>query len=153
MKYVLSIFFVWFFAGNVFSQPVPEKVENIHFLVTFGPQAPPQRGDPYHRQEIFLIIPKEYSGSFYVRIFDPETGGKQDEVHGKNENATRFSVIGGTSAADPGYEQSQDVLASKTFHSGQKYDGKWYSMGPFKPAYGYFPKDLMPISSRLWQKD
>ena len=61
-----------------YSQPVPNVDENIPYLMTFGPQAETSWGDDDFSQAFFFFIPDEYDQPFFIRVFDPDTGGEID---------------------------------------------------------------------------
>ena len=39
--------------------------------------------------------PKDYTKPFYIRVFDPDCGGENDEIQGEFNTKTKFSVYGG----------------------------------------------------------
>ena len=57
------------------SQPVPAKDENIPYLVTFGGDADKSWGDDDFCQIFFFKIPFTQKEPFYLRVYDPGTGG------------------------------------------------------------------------------
>jgi len=134
----------------IFAQPIPSPVENIPFLVTFGSNADKSWGDDDFSQTFFISIPKTHKGPFFIRVYDPGTGGAYDEGKGAFNTKTKFSVYGGRGCitnkdaknVNPtGNYKSGNLLATKTF--GNDYDKKWYAFGPFNltsgeyvPAYG-----------------
>ena len=72
MKFIPALtFIVHITSFNLFSQPVPGEDENIEFLVTFGRQGETSWGDDDFSQTWFFAIPKDYTGRFYIRVFDP----------------------------------------------------------------------------------
>jgi len=130
-------------AMNVFSQAVPAVEENIPYLVTFGSEADKSWGDDDFCQTFFFVVPTTYKDPLYIRVFDPGTSGKYDEVKGGFNTKTKFSVYGGKGcvtnkdarAADPvGEYKSGNLLASKSFTN--ELDGQWYTFGPFNPTTG-----------------
>ena len=78
MKTILIILGCLYFTVS-YSQPVPAKDENIPYLVTFGKDADRSWGDYELCQIFFCRIPFSCKSPFYVRIFDPDTGGAIDE--------------------------------------------------------------------------
>ena len=66
-----------------FSQPVPNVEENIPHLMTFGKLAETSWGDDDFSQAFFFLIPEEYDQPFFIRVFDPDTGGEIDEIAGE----------------------------------------------------------------------
>ncbi|MCX6294791.1 MAG: hypothetical protein NTX97_01785 [Bacteroidetes bacterium] len=131
--------------SNCIAQQVPAVEENIPFLVTFGKDGAKSWGDDDFSQTYFFVIPKFQVQPIYIRVFDPETSGENDEKKGEFNTKTKFSVYGGKEAftnkdvrlKDPGGNyKSGNLLASKTFISSEVYDGEWYTFGPFNPTEG-----------------
>lgn len=127
------------------AQAVPAPEENIPFLVTFGKEAKKSYGDDDNCQTFFFSIPKTYSKPFYIRIFDPETGGKNDEAVNKFNTTTLFSLYGGKGCVteqdarevDPmGQYKSGNLLYKKEFGNEIKHDNKWVTLGPFNAQQG-----------------
>jgi hypothetical protein len=134
---------------KVSSQAVPGKDENIPFLVTFGKEGKTSWGDDDFSQIFFFSIPHDFTQQFYIRVFDPECGGENDEIQGDFNSKTLFSVYGGKGADPEQHEESRgllkglnyktgNLLASKVFGTEAKYDNKYYSFGPFNPTEGEF---------------
>ncbi|MGI9544054.1 MAG: hypothetical protein ACR2MX_12425 [Cyclobacteriaceae bacterium] len=149
VKYIIYVFLVFVFihlgAANAFCQAVPSEAEKIDYLVTFGKDAPGSWGDDDHMQVFFVSLPTDSKAPFFIRVFDPDVGGTVDQRNGTFKGETKFSVYGGAKAfSSPGaksFNQDQSaysgiLLATKTFGQEQKYDGKWYTFGPFNPAQG-----------------
>lgn len=131
------------------SQPVPSKEENIPFLVTFGKQGETSWGDDDFYQIWFFAIGKDYTQPFYIRVFDPDTGGENDEIQGEFNTRCLFSIYGGNGVDPEKNEESKGLLsgmnykggtllASKVFGSEARYDNKYYTFGPFNPTAGDF---------------
>ena len=127
------------------AQQVPAKDENIPFLVTFGKNAATHWCDDDHSQVFFFTIPYDYDEPFYIRVFDPECGGENDEVNVKFNTLTRYSVYGGSECyshpdaqnTEPlGNYKSGTVLTSKVFSNKTEYDNQWATLGPFNPKTG-----------------
>lgn len=128
----------------MYAQPVPAEEENIPFLVTFGNEAKTSYGDNDFKQTFYFSIPKDFKKPFYIRVFDPDVGNKHDEIIGRSNTKTKFTVYGGKGCISnrnvkrghPG-----NLLATKTFDDKTTYDNKWYTFGPFNPSQGeYSPK-------------
>lgn len=144
--------FILLFLSSLCStaQPVPAKEENIPFLVTFGKDASSSYGDDDNCQIFFFTIPKDYTKPFYIRIFDPDIGGKYDEVNGSNKkfnSTTRFSLYGGNGCItekdavgiEPvGNFKSGNLIVSYSFSTDESIDDTWFTLGPFNPAEGEF---------------
>ncbi len=128
-----------------FAQQVPSNDEKIPFLCTFGKSSDPNWGDDDFVQTFFFVIPQTEKNPVYIRVFDPEVGGKNDEIHGSYNSKTRFSVYGGKGAiSNPdakkntptGNYKSGIELSSKVFTGDTANDNKWYTFGPFNPVEG-----------------
>jgi hypothetical protein len=130
-------------------QKVPGDDENIPWLVTFGKNGDTSWGDDDFSQTWFYAIPKDYKGKFYIRVFDPDTGGENDEGKGDWDTKMKYTVYGGKGVdpEKPGNEDSRGiqptgkynsgtVLASQVFGNDKKYDGNYYTFGPFNPSEG-----------------
>ena len=142
------------FAGSpgqaeLFGQAVPGKDENIPFLVTFGKEGETSWGDDDFYEIFFFLIPTDFKQQFYIRVFDPETGGENDEIQGEFNTRTMFSVYGGKGVDPDKNEESKGLmnkpnykggtlLASQTFGREPRYDNKYYTFGPFNPTSGDF---------------
>jgi hypothetical protein len=130
-----------------YTQSAPAVDENIPFLVTFGKNAPTSWGDDDFVQTFFFLIPEKFSSPIYIRVFDPDIGGKNDEQNGAWDTQCSFSVYGGkkcwseeaAQAPHPiGNYKSGNLLATKTFGENPKYDDAWYTFGPFNPKEGEY---------------
>jgi len=142
---ITSVFLLWI--PIVSSQPVPAKEENIPFLVTFGANSDKSWGDDDFCQIFFFVIPKDYKQPIFIRVFDPDIGGKYDEKKGVFDTKTKFSVYGGKGCItnkdaqniDPvGNYKSGNLLCSKTFGNNSKYDDKWFTFRPISPTEGEY---------------
>jgi len=60
------------------AQAVPNPVEKIENVVTFGPQALGAWGDDDYTQTFFFLVPTTRREPFYIRLFDPDCGGMLD---------------------------------------------------------------------------
>ncbi len=139
----------FYLAGH--SQPVPAKDENIPYLVTFGGNSDRSWGDFDFCQIFFFKIPFSSKEPFYIRVFDPDTGGALDEQKGEFNTATRFSIYGGKgtwsekdarSVHPSGNFDSGNLLDTKSFSNDKVYDQKWYTFGPFNPLEGESTEEL-----------
>ncbi|NOZ48131.1 MAG: hypothetical protein GXO79_15340 [Chlorobi bacterium] len=147
-----SFIFSVFFYGKINGQPVPSLEENIDFLVTFSRDASATWGDDDHIQIHFLAIPKDYKGNVFISIFDPDIGGKYDQLNGsKFDSFTKFSLYGGEGAYSnedarninpKGNYNSGIQLGSKKFGVSTIYDDQWFTFGPINPKEGEFDKAL-----------
>ncbi|TFH25971.1 MAG: hypothetical protein E4H10_08390 [Bacteroidia bacterium] len=130
----------------VYPQPVPNVDENIPYLMTFGNKAETSWGDDDFSQTFFFLIPDDYDQPFFIRVFDPDTGGEIDEVSPGGFN-TRcvYEIFGGegnwsdddAQEVDPKFNyKSGTLLASRAFAENPRYDNDWFTFGPFNPAQG-----------------
>ncbi|HYG51959.1 MAG TPA: hypothetical protein VD905_13700, partial [Flavobacteriales bacterium] len=76
MKKNITIVMLAFFTGNAATQQLPGLEENIPFMVTFSKNADKSWGDDDFCQIAFMVIPKTQKSAVYLRIFDPDVGGK-----------------------------------------------------------------------------
>src|SRR5690606_7220466 len=98
LKFILLFSGLLLGTGNCLKlsgQAVPGREENIPFLVTFGRLGETSWGDDDFYQVFFFTVPKEYTGQFFIRIFDPDVGGEHDEIQGEFNTRTFFGVYGG----------------------------------------------------------
>jgi len=134
----------------VYSQPVPNVEENIPFLMTFGGDSETSWGDDDFSQAFFFQIPKDYNQPFFIRVFDPDTGGEIDEIQGEFNTRCVFEVYGGVGNwSDPAAKETSPVgnyksgtlLATRTFGENPRYDNQWFTFGPFNPTQGEFSEE------------
>ena len=132
---------------SISGQPVPGADENIPYLMTFGRNGQTSWGDSDFSQTFFFTIPKDHKEPFYIRIFDPDTGGEHDEINGIWNTRMLYSLYGGAQAythpdaqtGDPiGNYKSGTLLASRAFTQDPAFDNKWFSFGPINPTEGEF---------------
>lgn len=143
--YILFIIILLSVRLSVYSQNAPAIDENIPYLVTFGGNAVTSYGDDDFLQIFFCFIPASQIKPFYIRVYDPDTGGDIDEQVGdKFNSAINFSVYAGkcwsniasTNTVNKDNFKSGYLLSSKSFGVDPKYNKKWYSFGPFNPSEG-----------------
>jgi hypothetical protein len=151
LKNTILILTVCLMYANGYSQRVPNESESIDYMITFGKDAPSSTGDDDHVQIFFFIIPKAYDQPFYVRVYDPDTGGNHDELKSAYNTKCKFTLFGGEGAfsnedarkTNPvANMKSGNIVASKIFGSEEDYDSKWYTFGPFNPAEGEFSEEV-----------
>jgi hypothetical protein len=127
------------------AQQAPSPDEKIPYACTFGREAEKNWGDDDFAQTFFFVVPEAYKKPVYIRIFDPEVGGSNDENHGPYNTKCRFSVYGGLRAHSHPDAKGQDpvgdyksgfLLSTKTFSNEKTYDNEWYTLGPFNPVEG-----------------
>lgn len=129
------------------AQPVPNVEENIPYLMTFGMEAETSWGDDDFSQTFFFLVPEEYDQPFFIRVFDPDTGGEVDEIAGAWDTRSVYEVFGGDKVWSEddaketkpyGNYKSGTLLASRAFAVNPRYDNSWYTFGPFNPAQGEY---------------
>lgn len=140
MKYfTFTLILFLLLIGDSFAQPVPAAEENIPFLVTFGNKAKSSYGDDDFKQIFYFSIPQDYKKPFYIRVYDPDINGENDEIIGEENTMTKFSVYGGVGCISKRKDNSStggNLLATKTFDNKSTYNNKWYTFGPFNPSQG-----------------
>ena len=129
------------------AQPVPNIEENIPYLMTFGPLAETSWGDDDFSQTFFFLFPKDYEKPVFIWVFDPDVGGKVDELATAWDTRVSYSFYGGAGCwsdedaqgTDPvGNYRSGNLLATKSFGQNARYDNNWYVFGPFNPTEGEY---------------
>ncbi len=133
------------------AQAVPNPVERIQNLVTFGAAANPKWGDDDHTQTFFFLVPEKQREAVYIRIWDADCGGKNDDLKGPADTKTTFTLYGGpgtfsgpqardprpTNPVPPGR-----VMGTRTFGTDANYDGKWFVFGPLNPLEGELSEEF-----------
>ena len=149
MRRLLFFILAIFCYQIAFSQPVPNKEENIPYLMTFGNESDISWGDDDFSQAFFFQIPTDYKGQVFIRVFDPDIGGAVDEIRGGWNTQCQFEVYGGEGCHSEedaretspfGNYKSGTLLAMKVFGENPRFDNSWYTFGPFNPAEGEFQK-------------
>lgn len=152
MKYILLpclVLSLW--TTDVTAQEVPAQDQNFPYLVTFGNKAEKSWGDDDFVQTFFFCVPKTSNQPLYIRVFDPDAGGRSDENRGGFNTRTRFTVYGGQGCHSDADARKQDPVGnfrsgvqmkSVTFGQDTAYDGKWYTFGPFSPIEGELQNDF-----------
>ncbi|MGM0550352.1 MAG: hypothetical protein ACQESW_04660 [Bacteroidota bacterium] len=150
-KIGVILFVLLAIVSGVDAQPVPAEDENIPYLMTFGPDAETSWGDDDFSQTFFFLIPKNHTQPVFFRIFDPDIGGKIDEINGPWDTRMKYSLYGGkdcfsdedAKGLDPiGNYRSGNLLAEKVFGMNSRYDNDWYTFGPFNPTEGEYVEDF-----------
>lgn len=140
-----KILLLLLFPLSAFTQALPSVEENLPFLVTFGSSADKSWGDDDFTQVIFFAVPATRKDPVYIRVYDPDAGGKTDENRSGFNTKTRFTVYGGNGAhSEPdarkvnpeGKFKAGVLLNSKTFGADVAHDNAWYTFGPFNPTEG-----------------
>jgi len=152
MSKLLKLSFILMLIGTLANaQPVPGADENIPNLITFGANAETSWGDANFCQIIFFTVPKDHTAPIYIKVYDPDCGGENDELQGEWDTETSFSIYGGQGSCsnedakklnlDGDYDEGT-LLASKTFGNDSEYDQNWYTFGPLNPSEGeYLPEE------------
>jgi hypothetical protein len=149
--FLLFCFLGTFAPDKIFSQQVPAVDQNFPYLVTFGNKADKSWGDDDFVQTFFFSVPQSCNQAIYIRVYDPDAGGKVDENRGGFNTKTRFTVYGGVGAhsnpdarkQDPvGNYKSGVQLSTRTFGVDTAYDQKWFTFGPFSPIEGELQPDF-----------
>jgi hypothetical protein len=147
-KLLILIILSWIIpCHEVSGQAVPGKDENIPFLATFGKMGETSWGDANFYSVFFFTIPKDFNRQFYIKVFDPDVGGENDEIQGVFDSKTKFSVYGGKGVDPDKNPESRglkkgdnykggNLLASKVFGVDPAYDNKYYAFGPLNPTEG-----------------
>lgn len=151
MKIKIFISIIIAVCGELFSQQIPSSDEKFPFLTTFSKKASKSWGDDDFSQTIFFVIPETNKNPFYIRVFDPDISGKNDELKGQYNSKTKFSIYGGKGAhsnkdaqgIDPvGDYKSGTLINTKSFDDDKTYDNDWYTFGPFNPLEGELQPDI-----------
>lgn len=129
------------------SQEIPSSNENIKSLTCFGPSADGSWGDDDGLHIFFFMIPKDYNKPVYVKVFDPETGGNNDQEVGSFNTSTKFTIYGGKGAYTTkaarmvkklsGYNKGT-LLYSKSYSGGKSTDNKWNKLSSVNPKQGEY---------------
>jgi hypothetical protein len=150
MKNLLIVICFYLSGLAIHAQSVPSSDEKFEYLATFSKQADKKWGDDDYIQTVFFVIPENNKTPVYIRVYDPDNGGKIDENRGGFDSRTKFSVYGGKGAhsapeaklVEPkGNFKSGTLIATKTFDGAPEFDEKWYTFGPLNPSEGELQKD------------
>jgi hypothetical protein len=152
MKHFTKIYLLFqlFLAFSLSGQQTPSPDEKIPFVCTFSKESDKAWGDDDYVQTFFFVVPEVYKKPIYIRVFDADVGGSNDENHGSFDSKTRFTIYGGAKAHSHPDARAQDpvndfksglLLASKTFSNEKSYDNQWYTFGPFNPIEGEWQPD------------
>lgn len=137
--------FLFVMGGVAMGQAVPAAVENIPYLMTFGPECEKSWGDDDFSQTFFFKVPPSYTRPFYIRVYDPDIGGDVDEVNGFWNTRMSYTIYGGLECISTddakgtqptGSYRSGVLLAEREFGLNNRYDDEWYTFGPFNPSEG-----------------
>jgi len=135
-------------AYTVLNPPSPDTTLETGYVSTFGPAAPLSVGDDDHVQVIFFEVPEGTTGSVYVRIFDADTGGSQDEnIAGPWDTTVRYTLRGYADAYTHAEARlprptsaginSGTLLTQTVVGDNSAYDGNWnLVLGPYSASDG-----------------
>jgi hypothetical protein len=115
-------------------------------LVVFGRDAPQSDGDDDFVQVIFFEVPAGTADPLFVRVFDADTGGGNDEPHpnpGAWNTTVTYTLRGGAGAysavdarsAHPGATgiNAGTLLSQTVIGDDAAYDGNWnLTLGPYQ---------------------
>jgi PKD repeat protein len=107
--------------------PLSAMGEKNIMLITYGSDSKTVEGDNDYRQEIVIRIPADLKEDLYLRIFDPDVGGKFDDKFGFHrgfDTQTRFSLLGA------------GEIKSEIFGLDRAADNTWYEFARFSPQAG-----------------
>lgn len=117
----------------------------MEFLLTYGNMASMDSGQEECCHTVFIAIPENLSHSFYVRVFDPDCGGKNDHSNGLWETNTEFQLYGGDGCIHMHLQGGEEInshssqgtlLQEKLFANEPVFDNSWVTFGPFTAEQG-----------------
>ena len=81
-KHLTTLFFLSVIVpAGIFAQQAPAIEQNFPYLVTFGNKADKSWGDDDFVQTFFFSVPQSCNQAVYIRVYDPDIGGKVDEIN------------------------------------------------------------------------
>lgn len=113
-------------------------------LVNFGKSARSYEGDHDFRQVIRISVPDGGTEPLFFQVFDAQISGLHDELQGRANSKTEFSLHGADSAAvvvSDGLGKHQEKISGKalqkiTIGQQKKYENNWISLFEFEPSQG-----------------
>lgn len=122
--------------------------KNTIMTVTYGNNASIKEGDHDFIQAVFFSVPKDIDQKLFLRVFDPDCGGKTDQRIGEFNTSTRFRLYGGTGVFSPfsgrdGLPPAAEIIKQleknktttliheKTFGIDKFFDNRWYTFAEF----------------------
>ncbi len=145
MRYLLYIILIFFSSISAYCQNGQDNEMNLDILATYGNMLQEDCIKEDISKTVFFMIPERYKSSFYIRVFDPDCGGMNDNLNGLWETNTIFEVFGGDGCickSDTNelilkrISKSGTLLSSELFGDESLIDNTWFSFGPFKPEQG-----------------
>ncbi|MBI2418640.1 MAG: PKD domain-containing protein [Ignavibacteriales bacterium] len=102
---------------------------------------------------VFIKMPTTIQDSLFLRLFDPDCGGTNDQKMGEWNSATSFTLFGGqgayTDELKASLNPSQDYINAGTVLKKTVYslnpvtDNEWVTFGGFKAAMGFVEGDFV----------
>jgi PKD repeat protein len=129
------------------------QADEAPLLVVYGQDAPTREGDEDHREVIYVSVPAALAEPLYLRLFDPDIGGRHDLAYGGPGDAShRFALYGGPGAfsqagPDAPLERqlaAGELLAERRFGEQPELDDQWRSFAPLRADQGEL------IGDRRW---
>jgi len=144
LKYLITILILFSGCLTIISQEYAEEGMNMDMLATFGNMSKTDIEPESFCQTIFFVIPENHQNSFYVRVFDPDCGGANDDSKGLWETNTEFEIYGGTGCIhlttideEIKYVSSTGtLLQEELFAEEPTIDNSWVTFGPFTADQG-----------------
>jgi len=123
------------------------SAEDFHpHLITYGPAASPEEGDPDHRQTIYVALPAIHREVVFLRIYDMDVSDTHDTRLSAAPSTTRFSLYGGPGAyrgplrerpGGPGADKfGGHLLKERIVGKDASLDDRWTLFASMKPADG-----------------
>lgn len=114
----LFLFILYAVPAGMNAQEVPGPDENIPFLITFGKEGGVTSwGDDDFSQTFFFALPKDYKDPFYIRVYDPDTGGKTDELNNFWNTRMMYSIYGGKGCYT--HEEANGISPTGNYRAGR----------------------------------
>lgn len=145
MRYLLLFIFLIAACSPVFSQLESDDVRRSDFFVTYGNMAKQDCAEEESHQTIFIVIPEHHLNSFYVRVFDPDCGGENDNSNGLWETNTEFEFYGGKGCIHLHFKDGKEInvhaeqgtlLQEELYADEPTIDNRWVTFGPFTAEQG-----------------
>jgi hypothetical protein len=145
MRFLLSFIMLIAAYSTCLAQSVPDDGLNIDFLITYGNMAKEDCREEEKSQTLFIVIPEQGTEIFYVRVFDPDCGGENDNCNGLFETNTEFGIYGGNGCVNLHMEGDEEInthsdqgtlLQEELFADEPVIDNSWVTFGPFTAQQG-----------------
>ncbi len=151
MKKLLILLIIFSAFGQLKAQEIPSSAENLSHLLTFSKSAPSFWGDDDNVSIFFMLVPKSYTKTVYLKIFDPDNGGKLDQKNGNFNSRTNFSVYSGKNCysakearrVNPrGNYKTGNLVKSKSYGINELTDEKWELFCAVNPTEGEYVEEF-----------